>query len=159
MQIPADKTMTTAEAAEKWNTTRSEVAFWCKISRIDNANKTYRWAIPVDAKRPVDKKLAREMVWSLVEVHCGVTDHFDLTEWGIARADLTRYVDALIKENYFDIDQSTYTLIATKKGLALIGRGDNKNAGSFDVIKIGSKAVVDFAVQTALQMLLTGSAA
>ena len=156
MQIPADKTMTTAEAAEKWNTTRSEVAFWCRTGRIDNANKTYRWAIPVDEKRPVDKKLAREMVWSLVEVRCGAADHFDLTEWGIARTDLTRYVDALIKENCFDIDQSTYTLITTKRGLALIGRGDNKNATSFDVIKIGSKAVVGFAVETALQLLLTG---
>lgn len=156
MQIPADKTMTTAEAAEKWNTTRSEVAFWCKKGRIDNTSKTYRWAIPVDAKRPVDKKLAREMVWSLVEVHCGVANHFDLTEWGVARTDLTRYVDALIKENYFDIDQSTYTLIATKKGLALIGRVDNKDVTPFDVIKIGSKAVVDFAAETALQMLLTG---
>ena len=158
MQIPADKTMTTAEAAEKWNTTRSEVASWCKTGRIDNANKTYRWAIPVDAKRPVDKKLAREMIWSLVEVHCGVADHFDVTEWGVARTDLTRYVDVLIKESYFDIDQSTDTLIATKRGLALIGRGDNKNATTFDVIKIGSKAVVDFAVEKALQMILTGLA-
>ena len=53
--------MNTTEAAEKWNTTRDVVARWCKDGKVPGAEKPkFRWVIPDDASRPIDKKLQRE---------------------------------------------------------------------------------------------------
>lgn len=50
--------LTIDEIAEKWNLTPRRVRALCTSGRIEGAVKFgFVWAIPVDAKRPVDKRI------------------------------------------------------------------------------------------------------
>ena len=50
--------MTIKEVAEKWEITPRRVQVLCVSGRIKGAAKLGReWAIPVDAERPVDKRV------------------------------------------------------------------------------------------------------
>ena len=49
--------MTIKQAAEKWDVTPRRIQFLCSKGRIKGATKFGRdWAIPVDAKKPEDKR-------------------------------------------------------------------------------------------------------
>jgi hypothetical protein len=50
--------MTIKQAAEKWDVTPRRIQFLCSKGRIKGATKFGRdWAIPVDAKKPEDKRI------------------------------------------------------------------------------------------------------
>ncbi len=50
--------MTIKQAAEKWDVTPRRIQFLCSNGRIKGATKFGRdWAIPVDAKKPGDKRI------------------------------------------------------------------------------------------------------
>ncbi len=50
--------LTIKEIAEKWNLTTRSVQKLCSDGRIDGAMKFGRdWAIPVNANKPVDKRI------------------------------------------------------------------------------------------------------
>ncbi len=50
--------MTIKQAAEKWDVTPRRIQFLCSKGRIKGATKFGRdWAIPVDAKKPGDKRI------------------------------------------------------------------------------------------------------
>ncbi len=50
--------MSIKEAAEKWNISTRRVQMFCTEDRIPGAAKLGReWAIPVDAEKPVDKRI------------------------------------------------------------------------------------------------------
>ena len=152
MPIPADKVMNTTEAAEKWHVTRGEIAAWCKDGHVEGAYKTYRWLIPIDANRPVDKKLAREVVWSIIEIHNGSMYRLDLTEWGITSDKLAPYIEVLVKEGYLETDTARDCIRVTRKGLAITGR--YAQSEKFELIDMGTaiiEAIVSSAVQAAIQ--------
>lgn len=156
--IPTDKTMTTSEAAGKWNATTRSVAAWCKDGLIGGARKTYRWLIPVDALRPIDKKLAREIIWSIVEVELGLLEHPDLTEWGIRHDQIARYLESLVNEGYLEkcSPDNDADIRITKKGFALIGRcGSDMKQESFNPMRPLIELVVEAVpavIDTALRL-------
>lgn len=50
--------MTIKQTAELWGLTPRRIQFFCTEGRIEGAMKFGRdWAIPVDAKRPLDKRV------------------------------------------------------------------------------------------------------
>lgn len=116
--------MNTTEAAEKWNTTRDVVARWCKDGKVPGAEKPkFRWVIPDDASRPIDKKLQREFVWQILQTKNDSVFRLDFTEWGIDRKLIARYF-ACMTPLLFEVDESENpeNIRVTKHGFALIGR-------------------------------------
>ncbi|RKD25238.1 hypothetical protein SAMN02745883_01800 [Caminicella sporogenes DSM 14501] len=52
--------MTAKEAAQKWGISQRRVQVLCGQGRIKNAIRIgWAWAIPIDAKKPEDKRLKR----------------------------------------------------------------------------------------------------
>lgn len=50
--------MSIKEVAEKWDITPRRVRVLCETGRIEGAAKLGReWAIPIDAPRPIDKRV------------------------------------------------------------------------------------------------------
>lgn len=88
--------MNTKTAADKWFCTQAEVREWCRGGIINAAVKEKgRWSIPQEAKRPLDRKLQREILWRIIEVKNGQRASFELTDWGIPDADLPGYLEPL----------------------------------------------------------------
>lgn len=130
------QTMSAVEAAEQWSCTRDDVYDWCKDNVIEGAQKKGRsWTIPRDSMRPFDKKLAKEVLWQLLELKLGTANRFDLSSWGIKQAHLKQYLELLIDACYIQQDISApsqggralpYRI--TNKGLNLLGRMGTTNA-------------------------------
>lgn len=118
--------LSTKEAAEEWNDTRRNVASWCKDGYIQGARKDLRgntaWSIPADAKRPIDSKLIRELLWQIVEKSNGIIDQLDLTDWGIPIGDTEDYVQALIDNHYLERAVMTSNVRLLKKAIRSLGR-------------------------------------
>lgn len=119
------KFMSTKEAADIWNTDKSIVAKWCRDKRIPDAKQSAvgrPWAIPSDAKRPLDVGLTREILWQIIEIKNGGASDFDLTSWGISAEFVDGYIAALVGALYLSRRQDG-DLRLTQKGLKAIGRG------------------------------------
>ncbi len=64
--------ITTKEASEKWEISARRINILCKTGRIPGAyKKDNQWFIPVDAKKPVDKRLKEKMILPPVEMKTG----------------------------------------------------------------------------------------
>ena len=58
IEVHMEGYMTIKQAAEKWDVTTRRIQFLCSKGRIEGAMKFGRdWAIPVDAKKPDDKRV------------------------------------------------------------------------------------------------------
>lgn len=126
--------MKTAEAAEKWNCTPKDVAQWCKQGLIPGAEKpsgpsaVRPWAIPDDAKRPIDRRLQREIIWRIIERKNDPGTHVDLTAWGIADEDVPGCLHAMMPillrkgEPDAGIIGSVDELRVTEAGFRLVNR-------------------------------------
>lgn len=90
-------TMDVKTAAERWKCAPNEVRTWCKEGAIEGACKPKNaWTIPVQASRPLDKKLIKEVLWQLLELSNGSASTIDLTPWGVNSSNLlAAYLDAL----------------------------------------------------------------
>ncbi len=58
IEVHMDGYMTIKQAAEEWGVTPRRIQVLCTEGRIEGAAKFGRdWAIPVDAEKPVDKRV------------------------------------------------------------------------------------------------------
>lgn len=121
--------MDTKQAMERWNCDIRAVREWCREGVIDGAAKSKRgsWIIPDDAKRPLDRSLSREILWSIVEWQNGCVSRIDLTGWGVSRTEVLAYLKALERDNCLELEEDdtagSSSLRITKRGFSLIGRG------------------------------------
>lgn len=150
------ETITASEAAEQWRFFKDDIYTWCNNGSIAGARKYGRtWAIPQNALRPLDKKLIREMLWQLLELKNGTAHRFDLSERGVKRENLARYLNPLVDGFYIeeipsmDISESALNYRITNKSLHLLGRAGSKEA-SADVpqpLMVGATVVGRFTSQ------------
>lgn len=123
---------TTAECAEKWNADKRDVSAWCRADLISGAVKEtsfpFRWIIPCDAKRPIDACIIRELLWQIIELENGRISEIDVSAWGIPAVDVAGCIQSLKNADYLAFSQEGAGLQVTKRGLALIGRGQHSEA-------------------------------
>lgn len=122
--------MNTAEAAEKWNCSKDDVAAWCRQGYIPSASKpAFTWVVPDDAKRPIDRRLQREIIWRILENNDSALEQIDMTIWGITADDFYGYLSAMMplfikdsRSENCEAISSTSELAVTEAGFRLIGR-------------------------------------
>lgn len=125
--------MNTKEAAEKWGCGTDEVRGWCRSGYINGATKEKgRWVIPQNAKRPIDRKMQREILWRILEVQNGERRVVQLTEWGIPDIDLPGSIGSLfdlclrVREGATKEELSGWgDVCITGMGMRLLGRKNN----------------------------------
>lgn len=127
--------MNAREATVKWNCSVDNVRSWCREGAVSGAIKDKgRWKIPDNAKRPIDRRLQREIIWRVLEKKNDPDARIDLTAWGVADEDILDYFSAtiplLVRKNYPDTNtiNSLDELSVTEAGFRLIGRYRNGNA-------------------------------
>lgn len=127
--VLGQSTLSTQEAAKKWNTTPECVRSWCKSKHVSGALKSksfpFAWSIPADAKRPIDAAIIRELLWQIVEFQNSQLVAFDLSEWGISDSDVSGCIGVLADAGYLvPKDESSYRL--SRRALAVVGRSLDK---------------------------------
>lgn len=117
--------MDTKAAAERWQSSVSDVRAWCRDGNIVGAKKeNRRWDIPDKAKRPIDRRLQREILWRLLEVQQGERRTLQLTDWGVPDDDIPGYVEPLF-ELCLRANEDAHgwdDIQITAMGLRLLGR-------------------------------------
>lgn len=88
----------------------------------------FRWIIPCDAKRPIDACIIRELLWQIIELENERISEIDVSVWGIPAVDVAGRIQSLKDADYLAFSQEGVGLQITKKGLALIGRGQHDKA-------------------------------
>lgn len=157
--------MNTTEAAEKWNCCRDDVAAWCKAGLIVGAVKpAVKWVIPDDAKRPIDRKLQKEIIWRILELSNGSLRRFDLTVWGLSEEDLDGYFAAMTplllsvkttSQNNAPISISD--LFVTEAGFELIGRRAQGSKITTPKVLIWTADVAGVFTASFIRGLITGN--
>lgn len=132
--------MDTKAAAEKWNCDRSNVAKWCKNGLVEGAHQEgfgRPWTIPDQAIRPIDRRLAKEIIWTLLELKTKRHPVFDLSIWGIKKEEIGLYLNELRSNLYIEFDSNDCDdYFITAKGFKLLGRHNCSEFESFDDIKV-----------------------
>lgn len=158
--------MDTKTAAEIWHSTSKEVADWCKNDLVPGAEKTRgKWIIPNDARRPLDRKLQKELLWQLLLKQNGAVTRIDLTAWGIVDNEVAAYYlemhPRFLRWNLETDDgiAGVVSLAITDAGFRLLGR-----IGPEEKVEISSTLVVvsrcaGIVLETAVRHCLLGSAA
>lgn len=85
----------------------------------------FRWIIPCGAKRPIDACIIRELLWQIIELENERISEIDVSAWGIPTVDIAGCIKSLKDADYLAFSQEGVGLQITKKGLALIGRGQH----------------------------------
>lgn len=137
--IKQNSALTTRQCAEKWNTDVDVVAKWCREDVFPGAKHKglgKRWFIPSDAKRPLDKVIACEILWQITECQIGRNKDIDLSCWGFSSAeDVDGCLQVLQKEGYIQLQGDFWQI--KQLGMSLLGRtvsGGGK-APSFQTMK------------------------
>lgn len=122
----------TKDMAERWNASIADVRSWCREGHVASVEKvSAKWRIPRDAKRPLDRKLAEEILWVLLESPRIDPSDIDLSHWGVARLDTVSYLRLMEQDGSIVAgDDSVYSL--NKKGFKLLGREGTKSGTSFE---------------------------
>lgn len=124
--------MDTKTAAEKWKCNISDIREWCRSGRIEEAHKEKgRWIIPNDAKRPLDRRLQKEILWQILKYENNSVCRIDLTQWGIDDSSIPDYLSLLLPlclrkrmSNNEPINNLS-EIELTELGFAIVGYGRN----------------------------------
>lgn len=138
-EVITDEYMTTNEAAKKWNSTRYEVAEWCRNEYIEGAEKIGRtWKIPRNAQRPIDIKLTRELLWAILRKKNKASCEIDLSKWGLSVKRIEACYELLLDELYLGyIGDSSEAKIdfddifVSERGIAFL-RNEKHDSGTND---------------------------
>lgn len=115
----------TADLKLRWNADVRDIRSWCRKKCISDVDKKdNKWRIPANAMRPLDKKLALEILWRILESPDSVED-MDFSDWGIGSDKFPAYLHGLEKDKSIEpAKQGSYQL--TKRGFKLLGREGKK---------------------------------
>lgn len=117
---------TTRELAEKWAASEKDIASWCKSGLIGGATKQstfpWRWLIPFDAKRPLDSRVIRELLWQILELQNNRIVELDITCWGIPLSDIPACVQALVDAGYLRELKNSQQIRLSNKAFSVLGR-------------------------------------
>lgn len=122
--IKQNSTLTTRQCAEKWNTDADNVAKWCREGVIPGAEHKglgKRWFIPSDAMRPLDKVIACEILWQIIECQMGNQTQVDLSRWGFPDEEgVKACIQVLSEEGYIQKQDGSWRI--KQLGMSLLGR-------------------------------------
>lgn len=132
---------TVSELVERWGATKDDIRRWCREKYIPGSylsGNAYR--IPANAMRPLDEKLAKEILWQLLE-NRGSSDKLDLSDRGVGDA-IPEYLEALKAKEYIKCKNSNIYHL-NRKGFKLLGRYDDrgKDKEAFETMAFVKSAI------------------